>query len=93
VQGIKTLHQLIEVSKDFKKPEDELRAFDVAHHTGLNTEEEYELLGLFREAQRQEYLKRHLEKVLPLLAEIDNLKEKVKLNGHFRNLEGFSFDL
>ncbi len=93
VQGIKALHKLIQVSKDFKKPEEELKAFDVAHHMGLNTEEEYELLSLFREAQRQEYLKRHLGKVLPLLAEMDNLKEKVKLNGHFRNLEGFSFDL
>ncbi len=93
VQGIKALHKLIQVSKDFKKPEEELKAFDVAHHMGLNMEEEYELLGLFREAQREEYLKRHLNKVLPLLAEMDNLKEKVKLNGHFRNLEGFSFDL
>ena len=93
VKGIKALHQQLLVSKDFKKPEDELNAFDVAHHMGLNTDEEYELLGLFREAQRQEYLKRHLSKVLPMLAEMDNLKEKVKLNGHFRNLEGFSFDL
>jgi len=93
VQGIKALHKLIEVSKDFKKPEEELKAFDVAHHMGLNVEEEYELLSLFREAQRQEYLKRHLGKVLPMLTEMDSLKVKVKLNGHFRNLEGFSFDL
>lgn len=93
VQGIKELHKQLQVSKDFKKPEDELKAFDVAHHMGLNVDEEYELLGLFREVQRQEYLKRHLSKVLPMLAEMDNLKEKVKLNGHFRNLEGFSFDL
>ena len=93
VLGIKALHKLLEVSKDFKKPEEELKAFDVAHHMGLNAEEEYELLGLFREAQRQEYLKRHLSKVLPMLTEMDTLKTKVKLNGHFRNLEGFSFDL
>ena len=93
VKGIKELHRQLQVTKDFKKPEDELNAFDVAHHMGLNTDEEYELLGLFREAQRQEYLKRHLGKVLPMLAEMESLKEKVKLNGHFRNLEGFSFDL
>src|SRR5688572_4224846 len=51
VKGIKELHRLLEVSKDFKKPEEELKAFDVAHHMGLNIEEEYELLGLFREGQ------------------------------------------
>lgn len=93
VNSIKELHKLLQVSKDFKKPEDQLQAFDVAHHLGLNMDEEYELLGLFREAQRQEFLKRHLGKVIPMLAEMENLKEKVKLNGHFRNLESFDFDL
>lgn len=93
VKGIKELHRLLEVSKDFKKPEDELKAFDVAHHMGLNIEEEYELLGLFREEQRQEYLKRHLGKIIPMLSEMENLKDKIKLNGHFRNLESFDFDL
>lgn len=93
VKGIKELHRLLEVSKDFKKPEEELKAFDVAHHMGLNIDEEFELLGLFREAQRQEYLKRHLGKIIPMLSEMENLKDKIKLNGHFRNLETFDFDL
>jgi uncharacterized protein len=93
VKGIKELHTLLNVSKDFKKPETELKAFDVAHHIGLNADEEYELLSLFRELQRQEYLKRHLGKVIPMLAEMEVLKEKVKLNGHFKNLQGFKFDL
>lgn len=93
VQAIKELHQLLQVKKDFKKPEDELRSFDVAHHLGLNLQEEFELLGLFREVQRQEYLKRHLGKVMPVLAEMESLKEKIKLNGHFKNLDPFQFDL
>ena len=93
INSIKELHKFLQVSKDFKKPEEQLQAFDVAHHLGLNMNEEYELLGLFRELQRQEYLKRHLGKVIPMLAEMENLKEKVKLNGHFRNLESFDFDL
>ena len=41
-----------------------------------------------KELQRQEYLKRHLKKVIPVLAEMEMLKEKVKLNGHFKNLKG-----
>ncbi|HEX4957654.1 MAG TPA: LON peptidase substrate-binding domain-containing protein [Lacibacter sp.] len=92
VNGIRELHKLLNVNKDFKKPAEELKSFDVAHHMGLNLEEEYELLGLFRELHRQEYLKRHLNKVVPLLAEMEALKEKVKLNGHFKNLSGFQFE-
>lgn len=89
VASIKELHRLLNLSKDFKKPEDELNSYDVAHHVGLTLEEEYELLGLMDERQRQEYLKRHLAKVLPMVAGLEQMKDKIKLNGHFRNLEGF----
>ena len=83
---------MLNVKKDFKKDEDELLSYDVAHHAGLSLEEEYELLGLMDEKQRQEYLKRHLNKVLPVLTEMEQLKEKIKLNGHFKNLGGFAID-
>ena len=56
-------------------------------------EEEYELLGLFQELQRLEYLKRHLNKILPIITGTENLKEKIILNGHFKELKGFNFDL
>ena len=65
----------------------------MAHHAGLSLEEEYELLGLLKEIQRQEYLKRHLSKVLPLIAEMEALKEKIRLNGHFKNLSSLNFDI
>jgi Lon protease-like protein len=93
VKGVKELHRLLNISKDFKKPESELRSYDVAHHAGLSLEEEYEVLSLLKEIQRQEYLKRHLQKVLPMLMEMEQLKEKVKLNGHFRNLSAFDLDI
>jgi uncharacterized protein len=89
VKAIRQLHTVLKVSKEFKKPDDELGSYDVAHHAGLSLEEEYELLQLLHELQRQEYLKRHLVKVLPLLGEMETLKERVKLNGHFKNLSGF----
>ena len=93
VNGVKQLHQLLNISKDFKKPDEQLQSYDVAHHAGLSLEEEYEVLGLMKELQRQEYIRRHLQKVLPMLMEMEQLKEKVKLNGHFRNLSAFDFDL
>lgn len=88
VNGIRELHKLLKISNEFKKPVEALRSYDVAHHAGLSIEEEYELLGLMSELQRQEYLKRHLAKVLPVVAEMELLKERIKLNGHFKNLEG-----
>lgn len=87
--AIRELHKLLKVNKEFKKPDDELWSYDVAHHAGLSLTEEYELLQLTHELQRQEYLKRHLKKVIPVIAEMETLKERIQLNGHFKNLGGF----
>ena len=79
-------------NKDFKKEDFELTSYEVAHHIGLLLEEEYELLNLLDERQRQEYLKRHLTKSIPMVAGMEKLKEKIKLNGHFKNLGGVDFE-
>lgn len=92
VSGIRELHKLLNVTKEFARPDDALNSYDVAHHAGLSIDEEYELLGLLHEVQRLEYLKRHLSKVLPVVAGMENLKEKIQLNGHFREMKGFNFD-
>lgn len=92
VAGIRELHRMLKVSKDFEKPDEELLSYDIAHHVGLSLEEEYELLGLLREDQRLEYLKRHLNKVIPVIAGAEVLKERIKMNGHFKELKGFDLD-
>ena len=86
---IRQLHAILKVEKDFKKPDEEMHAYEIAHHLGLSLAEEYELLNLMDERQRQEYVKRHLAKVIPMLTGMEELKEKIKLNGHFKNLGGF----
>ena len=88
MSGIRELHQLLNITKDFKKEDAELTAYEVAHHIGLSIQEEYELLNLLDERQRQEYLKRHLAKAIPMVSGMEELKEKIKLNGHFKNLGG-----
>lgn len=88
VKGIRDLHLMLNLTKDFKKRDLDLVSFDLAHHAGLSLDEEYELLGLPREDQRLEYLKRHLNKVLPVVNEMEQLKDRIKLNGHFKNLSG-----
>jgi uncharacterized protein len=90
--GIRRLHKLLEINKDFLKTEEELTSYDVAHHAGMTLEQEYEMLSLFAEDQRQEYLRRHLVNVVPNMVEMETLKERVKLNGHFKHLEGMNFE-
>ena len=91
LKGIRALHSSLNISKAFPKPDAELNSFDVGHHAGLSIEEEYRLLELPQELQRQEFLKRHLAKVVPIMEHMDLLKGKIKMNGHFKSLEGFKF--
>ena len=66
-------------------PED-FTSYDIGHQLGLNLEQEYALLQLASEADRQELILLHLQHIMPLLLETEKLKERVRLNGHFKNL-------
>lgn len=89
LKDIRQLHDRLNIKKDFTKPDEELTSFDLAHHAGLSIEDEYRLLELPQELQRQEFLKRHLNKVLPIMENMGLLKGKIKMNGHFKNQPGF----
>ncbi|MFT3909834.1 MAG: LON peptidase substrate-binding domain-containing protein [Ferruginibacter sp.] len=91
INGIREIHKTLGVTKDFKKPDNELTSYDVAHHAGLSIEDEYTLLEFLDELHRQEFLKRHLAKITPVMEKMDLLKGKIKLNGHFKNLPGFNY--
>ena len=92
LDALRELHRLLHVKKEFDKPDTELKSYDMAHHAALSIEEEYELLCLLREDQRLEYLRRHLQKIIPVVAGIESLKKKIQLNGHFKELKGFDFN-
>lgn len=89
IAAAKQLHRMLDVKKPLQENENEIWSYDIAHSVGLTLEEEYELLTFMNELHRQEYLKRHLAKVLPIVAEMESLKEKIKMNGHFKNISGF----
>lgn len=70
---------LLELAPDY-------RIFDVAHHIGFTTDQEFQLLATTSELERQEIVREHLDNILPVVLETEKLKERVRLNGHFKNL-------
>ncbi len=89
---IRELHSMLKVEKSFSKNDDALLSYDIAHFMGLSIEQEFELLCLLEEDQRLEYLKRYLNNTIPIASGLEKLTEKIKLNGHFKELKGFNFD-
>jgi ATP-dependent Lon protease len=85
-QLIEQLYAILGLQRLLLELPENFRAYDVAHHLGMSTEQEYQLLEMETEVERQQLVLQHLETVLPVLQETERLKERVRLNGHFKNL-------
>lgn len=93
LKKMRGLHDELQVTKNFRKSDDELNVYDIAHHSGLTLQQEYELLQLTEEKQRQEYLKRHFQDASKIIAEREAaIREKIQMNGHFKELNS-KFDI
>ncbi len=88
---IEQLYSILGLRRIFAELAPDFRIYDVAHQLGMSTEQEYQLLAASTEVDRQQLALEHLERILPVLQETERLKERVRLNGHFKNLTPPSF--
>jgi uncharacterized protein len=93
IQLLKKFHNLLDVEKKYRKSDEELTSYDIAHHIGMALEQEYEVLKLEIEAQRMLYIQKHLEAITIGVTEHKSIVERILLNGHFRHLSLKDFDL
>ncbi len=78
----KLLKEEAKLPPDFK----DWNSYMFAQKSGLTPVQSYELLTIFNEMQRLEYLRRHLNNMKPVLEELELLKARIQMNGHFRDL-------
>ena len=83
---VRQLYEALGLRKLLMELKPDYTIFDVAHHIGFSTEQEYQLLATTSEHERQELVRDHLDTILPVVLETERLKERVRLNGHFKNL-------
>ena len=65
--------------------------YDIAHHVGFTQEQEYDFLCLPDEESRQVFMLSHLKLMLPAARQMQQLRERALLNGHFRQLNPPNF--
>ena len=83
--------QLAGIQKPLPPRDQPFTVFSLGHFAGLSLEQEYEMLQMESERTRQEFISAHLSEVLPVIRGMRELQEKVKQNGHFRDLRPLSF--
>ncbi|AQG81547.1 LON peptidase substrate-binding domain-containing protein [Spirosoma montaniterrae] len=90
VERVERLYDLLQIETDYD-PKLENFSYRIAHKVGLSVEQEYELLTLETEAERQLFLIQHLNNVLPVVADMERTKQRIRMNGHFKNLDPLNF--
>ena len=70
----------------------DFKSFTLAHKIGLSLQQEYTLLKLASENERQAYLINHLTITIPIVQEMNRTKNVIELNGHFRNYDPLDFE-
>ncbi|GAA4410904.1 LON peptidase substrate-binding domain-containing protein [Nibrella viscosa] len=90
LEKLERLYDLLQIEVDYDATAEQF-SYRIAHKVGLSIEQEYELLTLDSEAERQQFLIRHLNKVIPVVAEMERTKQRIRMNGHFKNLDPLTF--
>lgn len=88
---VEKLYQLLKVKVDYDQPEYAPFSYRIVHKIGISLAEEYELLTMSSEKERQQKLIEHLEFITPIVAEVERTKERIAMNGHFKDLEALDF--
>lgn len=83
---IRSLYEMLKINKPIPENADAFCTFDVAHHVGFNLEQEYTLVTMQAELERQEFMLNHLQNLIPVVREMEALRKKAEMNGHFKNL-------
>lgn len=82
------LYKVLNIKKEVPQGADTFTCFDIAHHVGFSVQQEYQLLKLRSEVERQEFLYQHLLNLIPIVREMEALRKKIQMNGHFKHVTG-----
>lgn len=81
------LNQLLSIRENKRKHIVPSEMYDIGHDVGLTLEQEYELLCFENESDKQKYMIAHFNTILPVVRKMQKLRDKAKLNGHFKHLK------
>ena len=90
---ITELYQMLKINKTPPQSASELRSYDIGHSVGLSIHQEYQLLTIPRERDRQKFILDHLRRITPVIKATEAMRKKIQMNGHFKNFDPLDFNL
>jgi len=86
LEQVRHLFTLLDIQKTLPEDASMFSTYEIGHHVGFSLEQEYEFLCIGEEAERQQFMIAHLGQFIPMVEEANRLRERVKMNGHFKNI-------
>jgi len=86
LQQISILYDTMNISNVKILPPEKFRTYQIAHKVGFNIDQELHFLTLNKEVDRQLYMFNHLRKLIPVVEEMEILRKRAEMNGHFKNI-------
>jgi ATP-dependent protease La (LON) substrate-binding domain len=83
---IKELFRILNIQKEIPTNTEDFYTFQVGHHVGFTIAQECDFLKIHAEKERQYYLLAHLDSVLPIAREMEQLRLRAQMNGHFKQV-------
>lgn len=83
---INELYRVMNISNVHLNDTISFRTHQIAHKVGFSIEQELEFLTIAQEIERQNYMIAHLEHLIPIVKQAEDLRKKAEMNGHFRNI-------
>ena len=76
------LYSIMRIPK--KKIPTKFQLHQLAHKIGLTLQEEYQLLAMQNSVEQQIFVIDRLEKILPQVREMEEIRKRIEMNGHTR---------
>ena len=87
LKNIELLFKHLSIKKQIPADKTNFTTYEIAHHVGFSIRQEYQLLTILDEISRQEFIANHLTQLIPTLKEMERLRRRAQMNGHFVNEE------
>jgi len=86
LQQISVLYYTMNISNVKILPPEKFRTYQIAHKVGFNIDQELHFLSLSKEVDRQIFMFEHLRLLIPVVEEMEVLRKRAEMNGHFKNV-------
>ena len=86
ITHLNELFRILNIEKDIPRNKEDYSTYELAHHVGFSIEQEYDFLCLQNEMDRQQFMLDHLIQLIPVVKEMERLRIRVQMNGHFKNV-------